>query len=202
MPRQRYNLPRIYLHQVPHHWGNKSRQIRSACHWYRMSICRHVYAASGSPLTSKATGSFVQCSTSLMSCQSYCGLILLDTRGNLLPPYSCNLGNCSHASTKGTWHTSPLTMNPQDGLHSTEEPLVCWASRARALLAVPTQEVPASWPWSEAVPAGPARPLQQRRAAPSPAPESGPSARVALGEAGRPSAAADEARGFPAATSP
>ena len=79
---------------------------------------------------------------------------------------------------------------------------MCWASRARALLAAPTQEVPASWPWSEAAPAGPARPLQQRRAAPSPAPESGPSARVALEEAGRPMAAAGGAQGFPAAISP
>ena len=42
-----------------------------------------------------------------------------------------------------------------------------WASRARALLAAPTQEGPASRPWSEAVPAGPPRPLRQRPAAPS-----------------------------------
>ena len=86
-------------------------------------------------------------------------------------------------------------MNPRDSLHSTEEQLR--ASRARALLAAPTQVVPASWPWSEAVPAGPARPLRQPRAAPSPAPESGPSARVGLGEAGRPMAVAGAGAGVP-----
>ena len=77
-----------------------------------------------------------------------------------------------------------------------------WASRARALLAAPTQEGPASRPWSEAVPAGPPRPLRQPQAAPSPAQESGPSARAALAEAGRRTAAADAAVAFPAAISP
>ena len=37
MPWQGYNLPGNYLHQVPRRWGNKCRQIRSACHWQRMS---------------------------------------------------------------------------------------------------------------------------------------------------------------------
>ena len=37
---------KIYLHQVPRRWGNKSRQTRTTCHWQWMSTCHHVYTAS------------------------------------------------------------------------------------------------------------------------------------------------------------
>jgi hypothetical protein len=101
MPWQGYNLPGNYLHQVPRRWGNKCRQIRSACHWQRMSPCY------GLPATIHRCLRLLLHPSEATGCQSYCGLVLLGTRGKC-ESSSLLLSTLATAHThRCTRHTSP-----------------------------------------------------------------------------------------------
>ena len=86
-------------------------------------------------------------------CQRYGGLILPEPNVNLFPPcYCCQLWQLPTRSMHVQTDLIHFTSNHEPRLHSMVEPLMSWASRARALQAAQRQEVRASWPWSEVVP--------------------------------------------------